>query len=106
MYTTGPLFLSAIWIEYLHGTAGGGTALERLRVLVKSSQPGDSYGFVKNIQGGSWHGSDLPVIFWIRDHWIIVTLLGLLGLLAALAVVSLLWAALTRWWERQKLEYL
>jgi hypothetical protein len=108
MYTTGPLFLSAIWIEYLHGEGQGGSALERLRVLVKGPVKGDNYGFFKNIQGGSWHGSDFEVIFWMGDHLIIVTLLGFV---IGISAVVLLWSILRRclmmfrskrWWEQQR----
>jgi inositol phosphorylceramide mannosyltransferase catalytic subunit len=108
MYSTGPLFFSAIWIEYLRGKTGGGSALERLRVLAKGPMKGDNYGFFKNIQGGSWHGSDLAVMLWMGDHLIIVTLLGFV---IGISVVALLWSMLRRcgmmfrgkrWWERQR----
>ena len=108
MYSTGPLFFSAIWIEYLRGKTGGGSALERLRVLAKGPMKGDNYGFFKNIQGGSWHGDDLGVILWMGDHLIIVTLLGFV---IGISVVLLLWSMLRmcgmvfrskRWWERQR----
>jgi mannosyltransferase OCH1-like enzyme len=93
MYTTGPLFFSAVWIEYLRGSARGGGPLERLRVLSKGPVRGDSYGFFKNIQGGSWHGKDLELINWMGKHVIIVTLLGFA---IGISVVLVLWVMLRR----------
>jgi mannosyltransferase OCH1-like enzyme len=108
MYTTGPLFLSAIWIEYLGGLKKGGNALERVRVLIPRPVSGDNFGMWKNIQGGSWHGDDMYVIFWLGDHLILATLIGFaIGLLA----VTALWTIYTkchgtfkteRWAEIQK----
>lgn len=94
MYTTGPLFFSAVWIEYLRGRAGGGgSPLERLRVLVKGPVRGDSYGFFKNIQGGSWHEKDLKFIMWMGKHVFIVTLVGFI---IGFTVVFVLWFLLRR----------
>jgi mannosyltransferase OCH1-like enzyme len=108
MYTTGPLFLSAIWIEYLGGLKKGGNALERVRVLIPRPVSGDNFGMWKNIQGGSWHGNDMYVIFWLGDHLILAILIGFaIGLLA----VTALWTIYTkcnatlraeRWAEIQK----
>lgn len=86
MYTTGPLFLSVIWIEYLGGRSVGWSELERLRLLLPRPVPGDSYGMWKNVQGGSWHGSDPYVIYWMGDHLALVMLVGV-----ALGVGLLRW---------------
>lgn len=106
MYTTGPLFFSAIWIEYLSGETRG--AVDRLRVLVKGSLKGDSYGFWKNVPGGSWHEADSYFILWMGDH---LMLMIFLGLMTGLTVGVVLWAMLRRsvappgskeWWEQEK----
>ena len=93
MYTTGPLFLSAIWIEYLGGPTSGGSPLERLRVLMPGPKAGDNYGFWKNVQGGSWHGNDMYVMFWLGDHLILATLLGIC---IGITVVGALWSIFRR----------
>ena len=90
MYTTGPLFLSAIWIEYLRGESRGGSTLERLHVLVPGPMKGDNFGLWKNIQGSSWHREDMHVIFWMGDHLI---LSALLGFMIGTSFVVLLWKA-------------
>ncbi|KAN0095421.1 glycosyltransferase family 32 protein [Hyaloscypha variabilis] len=76
MYTTGPLFFSAVWIQYLRGLRGDVNAMDRIKVLVPGGIDGDSYGFFKNVQGGSWHGRETEVIFWMGRHWVLVTVFG------------------------------
>lgn len=83
MYTTGPLFLSATWIEYLNMGVK-----ERVRLLIKGDTIGDSYGFFRNVQGGSWHGRDLGVILWMGRHWFFVTILGFI---IGFSVTGALW---------------
>jgi hypothetical protein len=98
-----------MWIEYLHGLGGAeGHAMDRVRVLMKTEKWSDSYGLFKNVQGGSWHGRDLEVIFWMERHWIVVTVLGFV---IAISVVGLLWWGIRTfagfwrrelWWERER----
>jgi inositol phosphorylceramide mannosyltransferase catalytic subunit len=76
MYTTGPLFFSAVWIQYLASLRGNPSSMDRIKVLVPGLKNGDSYGFFKNVQGGSWHGRDVEVIFWMGRNWVLVTILG------------------------------
>jgi mannosyltransferase OCH1-like enzyme len=80
MYSTGPLFLSVMWVEYLpaFGSKPGyeRKEIDRIRVLVKGEEEGDSYGFFNNVQGGSWHGRDVEMMFWMGRHWVIVTIFG------------------------------
>jgi mannosyltransferase OCH1-like enzyme len=108
MYTTGPLFLSAIWIEYLRGKDKSGSTLDRLHVLIQGPVKGDNYGFWKNIKGGSWHKQDRYVMLWMGDHLIISTLLGFA---IGICVAILLWKAFKmctamlrggRWLELQR----
>jgi len=76
MYSTGPLFFNALWMEYLSTIGESTSAMDRVKVLVREGEEGDSYGFFKNVQGGSWHGRDVEVVFWMGRHWVLVTLLG------------------------------
>jgi mannosyltransferase OCH1-like enzyme len=88
MYSTGPLFFSVCWIMYLwKGSA------ERIRVLVRAGAEGDSYGFFRNVQGGSWHGKDTEVVFWMGRHWVLVTLVGFV---IGFTVVGVCWLVLGR----------
>ncbi|KAE9367734.1 glycosyltransferase family 32 protein [Stipitochalara longipes BDJ] len=88
MYSTGPLFFSAVWIQYLQGLRGTMNALDHIKVLVPGGTAGDSYGFFKNVQGGSWHGRETEVIFWMGRHWVLVTIFGFV---VAFGVTSLFW---------------
>ena len=107
MYTTGPLFLSAIWVDYvdtLKRKIGIGQdtkiqELDRVRVLLNN---GDNYGFLNNVQGGSWHGRDMELIFWMGRHTIIVTLAGFV---IGFTVTGLVWWVIrrvARFWERER----
>lgn len=88
MYTTGPLFFSAMWIQYLRDLRGNTNAMDRIKVLVPRVMKGDSYGFFKNVQGGSWHGRETEFIFWMGRHWVLVTIVGFV---IAFGVASVLW---------------
>ncbi|KAI9777402.1 MAG: hypothetical protein M1839_008915 [Geoglossum umbratile] len=71
MYTTGPLFLSVMWMEYIRG--GG----ENVRVLGAVGEEGVRWAYWSNAGGGSsWHRGDAKVIIWMGDHWVFLTFLG------------------------------
>ncbi|KAH8653174.1 MIPC synthase subunit [Tricladium varicosporioides] len=76
MYTTGPLFLSAIWIQYLRSSGTSGLPENELKLLFPNKKQGDSYGYFSNVQGGSWHGGDFEAILWMGRHWVLVTVAG------------------------------
>jgi inositol phosphorylceramide mannosyltransferase catalytic subunit len=88
MYSTGPLFFSALWVQYLRELGGSTNATDRVKVLVREGDEGDSYGFFKNVQGGSWHGKDVELIFWMGKHWVLVTLFGFI---VGFGVTGLIW---------------
>lgn len=89
MYTTGPLFLSVLWKEYIsvwgypnsHGIGG----LGRFRVLKQDPRRDDGYGFFRNEEGASWHGRDAHAVEWIGSHWLLVTTGGFLFGLCAIS---------------------
>lgn len=81
MYSTGPLFLSVIWKEYIRW---GTTEEGRVRILMPDEYvlPTISlYAFANNSdryikkpwsfftyhKGSSWHDEDAQAIFWVRD---------------------------------------
>jgi hypothetical protein len=52
-------------------------------------------GFLRNVQGGSWHGRDTEVVFWMGRHWVLVTVWGFVG---GFAVVGGIWWVVGRFW--------
>jgi mannosyltransferase OCH1-like enzyme len=93
MLSTGPLFLSALWTEWL-GCKEGKEEGGRVRVLMKDETGG--FGFWQDFEGGSWHSWDAGMIFWAGDHWLFIAVLGIvLG-------VSGLWCL---WWITRRLIY-
>ncbi|KAJ5543814.1 Mannosyl phosphorylinositol ceramide synthase SUR1 [Penicillium frequentans] len=70
MYTTGPLFLSVIWKEYMP-TKPSESA--RVRILMQDEYNRFSWSF---FTGNSWHGEDARFIFWLGQHWVFLTTIG------------------------------
>lgn len=64
MYSTGPLFLSVIWKEYMQDKPGESG---RVRILMQDEYNKFSWSFFTHHTGNSWHGKDAHLIFWVRD---------------------------------------
>jgi mannosyltransferase OCH1-like enzyme len=64
MYSTGPLFLSVIWKEYMPESHG----LERVRVLMQDEYNKAPWSFFSHHKGDSWHGKDAQLIFWVNNR--------------------------------------
>ena len=65
MYSTGPLFLSVLWKEYMidkPGEAG------RVRILMQDEYNKYSWSFFTHHVGNSWHGKDAQLIFWVSHR--------------------------------------
>jgi mannosyltransferase OCH1-like enzyme len=90
MYTTGPLFLSVLWKEWMKGgrNVGDGPGGGRVRVMQQNHYQRVAESFFLEFLGSSWHGDDARFIFWMGDNWLLLTLAGLA---AAAAVAVLLW---------------
>lgn len=73
MYTTGPLFLSVMWKEYLDEKP---TGMDRVRLLLPDEYNKHSWSFFKVTKGNSWHGKDAQTIFWMGKHWMLITVSG------------------------------
>jgi mannosyltransferase OCH1-like enzyme len=57
---------------------------------------------LNNAQGGSWHGKDMELIFWMGRHTIVVTLTGFV---IGFTVAGLVWWILrrvARFWGRER----
>jgi mannosyltransferase OCH1-like enzyme len=65
IYSTGPLFLSVIWKEYLTGSR---PMEEHVRILVLDEYKGFKWSFFNIVKGSSWHGKDAQTIFWMGRH--------------------------------------
>lgn len=90
MYSTGPLFLSVMWKEYIRTAR---EPLDRVRVLMPDEYSKHSWSFFNITKGSSWHGKDAQTIFWMGQHWVLLTVAGFaIGFL----VIGVLWWAWTR----------
>lgn len=63
MYSTGPLFLSVVWKEYMAESYGP----DRVRVLMPEEYNHFSWSFFTHHVGNSWHGADAQLIFWVSS---------------------------------------
>ncbi|KAL4751802.1 hypothetical protein BDW72DRAFT_212567 [Aspergillus terricola var. indicus] len=86
MYSTGPLFLSVIWKEYMQGYR---SEMDRVRILMPDEYKKHSWSFFTHHTGNSWHGKDARLILWMGQHWVFLTFCGFL--LAAVVGFCLLW---------------
>ncbi|KAH8683076.1 nucleotide-diphospho-sugar transferase [Tricladium varicosporioides] len=91
MYSTGPLFLSVIWKEYLRTTR---PPSEGIRVLMPQEYKGHSWSFFNISKGSSWHGKDAQTIFWMGKHWLLLTVTGFM---VAGVVGGCLWWMWSMW---------
>lgn len=87
MYSTGPLFLSVIWKEYIRDIRG---AEEHVRILMPDEYKGHKWSFFTISKGSSWHGKDAQTIFWMGKHWLLLTVSGFA--IAAVIGACLWWA--------------
>ncbi|GAD96895.1 hypothetical protein PVAR5_5560 [Paecilomyces variotii No. 5] len=86
MYSTGPLFLSVIWKEYMQDSPSD---MNRVRVLMPDEYKKRPWSFFTHHTGNSWHGKDARLIFWMGEHWMLLTFCGFL--LAAAVGFGLYW---------------
>lgn len=63
MYSTGPLFLSVMWKEYMLSEPD---EIGRVRILMPDEYNKHSWSFFTHHKGSSWHGKDARLIFWVR----------------------------------------
>ena len=70
MASTGPLFLSVLWVHWLGGSqnVGDGQDGGRVRIIFPDEYEGKDWSFWIHHLGNSWHGKDVEFIFWVRQH--------------------------------------
>lgn len=73
MYSTGPLFLSVVWKEWMSVTRPQD---EHVRILMGDEYKGHTWSFFNISKGSSWHGKDAQTIFWMGQHWMFLTVAG------------------------------
>jgi hypothetical protein len=66
MYSTGPLFLSVIWKEYMQDKP---SEAGRVRILMQDEYNKFSWSFFTHHRGNSWHGKDAHLIFWVSRYF-------------------------------------
>jgi mannosyltransferase OCH1-like enzyme len=77
MYSTGPLFLSVIWKQYMASEAAKAKdGMGRVRILLPDEYNKHHWSFFSHHRGNSWHGKDAKMIFWMARHWMLLTALG------------------------------
>jgi mannosyltransferase OCH1-like enzyme len=83
MASTGPLFLSLRWKEWLKKGKGGNDGVVALRMEAIEES---GYGFIRffiNVEGRSWQGPDEKYISWLERHWALDIILASLGVVCA-----------------------
>ncbi|ATZ48182.1 hypothetical protein BCIN_03g04220 [Botrytis cinerea B05.10] len=91
MYSTGPLFLSVLWIEYMRTVTD---EAGRVRNLMPDEYNKHAWSFFNIVKGNSWHGKDAQTIFWMGKHWLLLTVAGFA---IAGVVGGFLWLAWNMW---------
>lgn len=90
MYSTGPLFLSVIWKEWMgENSKQGADWAGRVRVLMTAEYSQHPWSFFKHYRGSSWHRSDAKLIFWMGRNWMLLTAVGFI--LAGMVGMALWW---------------
>ncbi|CZT46397.1 probable CSH1 Probable catalytic subunit of a mannosylinositol phosphorylceramide (MIPC) synthase [Rhynchosporium secalis] len=96
MYSTGPLFLSVLWVQYMRDKR---PLSEHVRILLPEEYKGFTWSFFNVTKGNSWHGKDAETIFWMGKHWFFLTVTGFA---VAGVVGSVMWWAWNVWIVRGK----
>ncbi|KAI9646589.1 CSG1/SUR1-like protein [Ciborinia camelliae] len=91
MYSTGPLFLSVLWIQHMRSVTDDAS---RVRNLMPDEYNKHAWSFFNVVKGNSWHGKDAQTIFWMGKHWLLLTVAGFA---VAGVVGGCLWFAWNMW---------
>jgi len=91
MASTGPLFLSLVWLSYKrHVTLDQ----DRVRILLADEYMSKPWSFFLHFQGSSWHDGDSGVFFWMKSHWF---LLFVVGWIIGLSAIAIMFRLLQKW---------
>ncbi|RKF62994.1 Mannosyl phosphorylinositol ceramide synthase CSH1 [Erysiphe neolycopersici] len=108
MYSTGPLYLSVLWKEYMRDVH---PAEEQVRILMPSDYQGFEQSFFNISKGNSWHGKDARTIFWMGRHWMLLTIVGFVVAIMFGGALWILWNSCimrngrkNRWKDKEQYE--
>ncbi|RKF63861.1 Mannosyl phosphorylinositol ceramide synthase CSH1 [Golovinomyces cichoracearum] len=108
MYSTGPLYLSVLWKEYLRDIR---PAEEHVKILMPIDYKGFEQSLFNISKGNSWHGKDARTIFWMGRHWILLTVLGFIAATISGGILWVLWNSIimkagrrSRWKDKERYE--
>ena len=93
MYSTGPLFLSVMWKQWIASGRNAGDG--RIRILKQAEFNKHAWSFFNSFAGSSWHAGDAVLFLWVQENWLMtVSWILIPGLVLVLA--WWLWARIAR----------
>ncbi|KFY04181.1 hypothetical protein O988_00945 [Pseudogymnoascus sp. VKM F-3808] len=90
MSSTGPLFLSIIWKQYMSEERPD---QDQVRVLMPPEYRNNAWSIFYIAKGNSWHGKDAQTIFWMGKHWMLLTFSGFAVAGVVFVVMFYAWTA-------------
>lgn len=84
MASTGPLFLSLVWLSYKRTVT---LDHDRVRILMADEYMYKPWSFFLHYQGSSWHDGDSGLFFWMKSHWLLIFVLGWIIGLSVIAIM-------------------
>lgn len=90
MSSTGPLFLSIIWKQYMSEERPD---QDHVRVLMPPEYRNNAWSIFYIAKGNSWHGKDAQTIFWMGKHWMLLTFSGFAVAGVVFVVMFYAWTA-------------
>lgn len=91
MASTGPLFLSLVWLSYKRGVV---LDADRVRILMADEYMFKPWSFFLHYEGSSWHDGDSGLFFWMKGHWLLIFFLGWA---VGLSVIAVMFFGMQRW---------
>ena len=93
MYSTGPLFISVIWKQWIassHNVNEG-----RVRVLQEVDFNQSPERYFNTFGGSSWHAGDVRFLMWVGQNWVQFALVGAVIVIIVGVVGRLVWAKMS-----------
>ena len=99
MYSTGPLFLSVMWKNWISSgrNLGDGANGGRVRVIRQAEFNKHPWSFFNTFGGSSWHRQDAVLFLWVQENWLMLTAAALM--VAGLVAIGAwcFWRSFARW---------
>lgn len=97
MASTGPLFLSLVWLSYKRQVE---VDEDRVRILMADEYMYKPWSFFLHYQGSSWHDGDSGLFFWMKSHWFLIFIVGWA---VGLSVIAIMFFSLRRLGNKRNL---